>query len=229
MEILSENSSSITTVFYQSNPQNASPAKPQNLQLNSSYNLTLNWINNNEPDREYWEVWRAWRRSRWSQEDWTIVATTNSNSWTDPDFVNSPPNNNTVVSYKIRTKDTQGLYSIFSDIVSTNAAQIFYKEGGKQGERLSAAILPDNYGIQQNYPNPFNPKTSINYQLPKATYVKLAVYDVLGHEIAVLVNGEKPGGYYSVSFDASQLTSGVYLYRLNTGEYTKIKKMVLAK
>jgi Secretion system C-terminal sorting domain len=89
--------------------------------------------------------------------------------------------------------------------------------------------IPQNFYLNQNFPNPFNPATTISYQLPKSGHVKLAVYDLLGHEIATLVNGDKPEGYYSVSFDASQIPSGMYLCRLGAGEYTKTTKMILTK
>ena len=83
--------------------------------------------------------------------------------------------------------------------------------------------------LDQNYPNPFNPTTVVNYQLPTASDVKLVVYDILGREVAVLVNERKPAGNYQVTFDATRLSTGVYVYRLTTAEYTQCRKMVLAK
>lgn len=83
--------------------------------------------------------------------------------------------------------------------------------------------------LQQNYPNPFNPTTAISYQISKPGFVTLKVYDMLGKEIATLVNEEKPTGSYSVKFDASNLPSGVYVYRLSAGNFIKNQKMILAK
>jgi hypothetical protein len=89
--------------------------------------------------------------------------------------------------------------------------------------------IPDSYSILQNFPNPFNPATSIRYSVPELTKVSLRVYDVLGNEIATLVNEEKERGVYTVNFDASQLASGMYLYRLQAGSFVETKKMILLR
>ena len=89
--------------------------------------------------------------------------------------------------------------------------------------------IPETFILEQNYPNPFNPSTRISYQLPVSGNVTLKVYDLLGREVATLVNEEKPAGSYEVSFDASQLSSGVYLYRLSSGSFIETKKMILMK
>jgi len=85
------------------------------------------------------------------------------------------------------------------------------------------------YKLSQNYPNPFNPTTKINYQIPEISFVTLKVYDLLGSEVAILVNEEKPIGNYVVEFNAADLPSGVYIYRLQAGKYIETKKMVLLK
>ena len=85
------------------------------------------------------------------------------------------------------------------------------------------------YGLDQNYPNPFNPSTSIRYRLPQSGQVYLSVFDVTGKEIAVLVNGVQSAGEHEVQFSAENLSSGVYLYRLTSGEQTHIRKMMLVK
>ena len=89
--------------------------------------------------------------------------------------------------------------------------------------------LPTSYGISQNYPNPFNPTTVINYQLPASSFVTLKVYDILGREVATLVNGRQNAGYYNATFNAVQLSSGIYFYRLQAGSFTETKKLVLLK
>ena len=83
--------------------------------------------------------------------------------------------------------------------------------------------------MQQNYPNPFNPVTNINFSVPKPGLVKLTVYDVSGREAAVLFNGELSAGTYNYDFDASQLASGIYFYKLEADEFAQTKKMVLVK
>ncbi len=89
--------------------------------------------------------------------------------------------------------------------------------------------LPATYTLEQNYPNPFNPSTSISYSVPKAGFVKLSVFDALGREIEVLSSGVKQPGNYEADFDATGLNSGIYFYRLEAGEFTATKKMILIK
>jgi len=89
--------------------------------------------------------------------------------------------------------------------------------------------IPNDYVLSQNYPNPFNPTTNIKYQIAEHGFVSLKVYDVLGSEVATLVNGEKLVGSYEVEFDASNFTSGIYFYQLQAGSFIETKKMVLMK
>jgi glucuronoarabinoxylan endo-1,4-beta-xylanase len=88
---------------------------------------------------------------------------------------------------------------------------------------------PDTYRLDQNYPNPFNPSTNISYTIPEASDVTLKVFDLLGREVATLVNSRMAAGDHSVSFDASNLSSGVYIYQLRTNNYISTKKMMLIK
>ena len=89
--------------------------------------------------------------------------------------------------------------------------------------------IPTVYELCQNFPNPFNPSTTIKYSLPKASKVKLALFNLLGEEVATLVNEEKVAGKYEVEFSASKLPSGVYFYQLKAGEFIAVKKMILLK
>lgn len=90
-------------------------------------------------------------------------------------------------------------------------------------------IIPDNFALQQNYPNPFNPTTIIKYQLPRSSYVTLKVFDLLGRESSVLVDGLKEAGFHEVSFDASRLASGVYLYSMEAGKFNSVKKLLILR
>ncbi len=97
---------------------------------------------------------------------------------------------------------------------------------------LSAANDPNKiltFGLEQNYPNPFNPTTSISYTIPKSAQTTLKVYDVLGNEVATLVNGENTAGVHSVEFNAAKLSSGIYFYKLQSGNLLQTKKMMLLK
>jgi hypothetical protein len=86
-----------------------------------------------------------------------------------------------------------------------------------------------SFNLEQNYPNPFNPTTTLSFVIGHRSFVILKVYDVLGNEIATLVNEEKPAGSYEVEFDAKDLTSGIYFYQLRAGEFSQTKKMILMK
>ncbi|MDP1676238.1 MAG: M14 family zinc carboxypeptidase [Bacteroidota bacterium] len=94
---------------------------------------------------------------------------------------------------------------------------------------LATNNIPEQYFLEQNFPNPFNPTTTINYQLPITNHVSLKVYDVLGREVALLVNEEQSSGKHSITFNASSLSSGVYVYRLHSGSILETKRMVLMK
>ena len=89
--------------------------------------------------------------------------------------------------------------------------------------------IPLRYSLEQNYPNPFNPATVIKYQLPKSSNVKISVYDLLGKEVATLVNGNVEAGYHQVEFNGSDLASGLYLYKIEADGFTDVKKMMLVK
>lgn len=97
---------------------------------------------------------------------------------------------------------------------------------GVEENELSSPI---KYTLEQNYPNPFNPSTSIQYSVPGSEFVSLKVYDILGNEVATLVNEQKQAGNYKVNFDAKNLSSGVYFYSIRTGQFNQIRKMILLK
>ena len=96
-------------------------------------------------------------------------------------------------------------------------------------EEDAATEMPTQYELYNAYPNPFNPSTTIMFDLPEASKVRLVVYDMLGREVAVLADGERPAGHYSLRFDAGKLSSGMYIYRLQTNNYTQTKKLMLMK
>ena len=105
--------------------------------------------------------------------------------------------------------------------------------------KLSVSLnqIPEEYALEQNYPNPFNPSTKIKYSIPsviasgtkQSQLVTLKVYDLLGNEVATLINEERQAGSYEIQFDASGLASGIYLYKIESGSFIKTKKMILLK
>jgi hypothetical protein len=112
--------------------------------------------------------------------------------------------------------ETRRLYKLKEDSTSSNVTE---------------PIVPNIETLNQNYPNPFNPQTTIEYSIKNSNYVTLKVYDLLGKEIATLINEEKPAGNYNIQFDAAKynLPSGIYFYTLKAADYTSSKKMILIK
>ncbi|MBK8981466.1 MAG: T9SS type A sorting domain-containing protein [Ignavibacteria bacterium] len=104
-----------------------------------------------------------------------------------------------------------------------------YIPGGLVGLSNISNAVPEKFSLSQNYPNPFNPNTNINYQISVSGNVNLSVYDVLGNEVMTLVNEKQNPGTYSVNFDGSNFSSGVYFYKLITGDFSETKQMILLK
>ena len=104
-----------------------------------------------------------------------------------------------------------------------------WKNDPTVGVDPSVGVAPESYSLSQNYPNPFNPSTTIKFELPGASPVRLSVFDMLGREVSILVNEQRGAGVHEVTFDAGRLASGVYLYRLQAGNYIQTHKMVLLK
>ncbi len=94
---------------------------------------------------------------------------------------------------------------------------------------VTGEVIPTVYALEQNYPNPFNPSTSIRYTIAEDGFVKLAVYNLLGEEVSILVNTTQKAGRYEVAFNASKLSSGVYVYRIESANFTASKKLILMK
>ncbi|MGE5411970.1 MAG: T9SS type A sorting domain-containing protein [Clostridiales bacterium] len=156
--------------------------------------------------------------------------TTTSDSTSGPDSWNSPMNSTN---------------PIFKVVILYPGLHRFYciPHGGPGGVGMSGTITANQkaptevkesntvltYNLEQNYPNPFNPTTTINYSIPENNIVVLKVFNVLGEEVKTLVNEVKSRGSYSVSFSASELTSGIYYYQIRAGNYISVKKMTLLK
>lgn len=112
--------------------------------------------------------------------------------------------------------------------LTVEARRLFGEENSSPQSPNGNASNSSNISLA-NYPNPFNPLTKIAYSLPIASKINLTIYDILGREIAVLVNEQKEAGNYEVSFNASHLASGIYIYRLSTSNKVAVRKMLLIK
>ncbi len=130
----------------------------------------------------------------------------------------------------ITINPSNGSGTIIGSIGLQNILGLAYTESSPTSvENEIANNIPTEYALYQNYPNPFNPSTKIGFQIPNFGAVSLKVYDLLGREVAVLVNEEKQSGFYEVQFDASKLSSGIYYYKLVSGNFIETNKMVLIK
>jgi hypothetical protein len=115
-----------------------------------------------------------------------------------------------------------GYASFFNSIFKTTT-------GGVIGITPVSSGIPKAFILHQNYPNPFNPVTNIEFELPKSGVVKITLYDILGSEVDVMANEYLSAGSYKYDYDASKLSSGIYFYRLEAGEFNAVKKMILIK
>lgn len=96
-------------------------------------------------------------------------------------------------------------------------------------EQIENDLLPTEFRLEQNYPNPFNPSTTIQFSVPQASNVTIRIYDILGREVAMLIDEEYQPGQYKVIFEAGQLASGLYVYRILAGDFNESKKLMLLK
>lgn len=112
---------------------------------------------------------------------------------------------------------------------SPSSASSTCTDPGKTGAPSDAVTVPKKIALYANYPNPFNPTTEIRFALPEAGHVSLIVYDVMGREVARLVDEQMEAGYRNVTWNAVDVPSGVYLYRLTAGLFTMTKRMILQK
>jgi len=174
--------------------------------------VRLTWTTASEKNNAGFEVQRRSENREVSNEAWQVLGFVRGNGTTSDaksySFVDRTASGK--VSYRLKQVDFDGAFE-YSPVIEVDAG------------------LPHTFELGQNYPNPFNPTTLISYQLPVASEVSLKVYDVLGREVATLVSGRQEAGRYSVSFNAASLSSGVYFYRLQAGNFVATKKMMLVK
>ncbi len=146
----------------------------------------------------------------------------------------STSNRTTINIGDLTVRDNRnGSFDVFV-LAPNNGIWAFTLEGPEYDEGVSAddeelTALPERYQLEQNYPNPFNPVTVIRYELPESAQVRLDVYSITGQRVATLVNEQQSAGAHQASFDASSLASGVYIYRLQAGNYVSSRQMTLIK
>ena len=153
--------------------------------------------------------------------------------WRYPSIVTeSPVDGNIITVHMVMQGDTipgSAVNSAGTTMPLAVSAQYYHISTQIEVVGVDDDIVANNFNLEQNYPNPFNPSTTINYTIAERSTVSLKVYDVLGNEVANLVNTTQEAGKYDVTFNASELSSGLYIYTLNTGNFTSSKKMMLLK
>jgi hypothetical protein len=209
---------------------NQNPIAPQSLTMSSHNNHPkLIWQKNPEPDVDFYRIYRKKGAGSYTLHA-TVSASLPAEYVDNEETVCSGPKgthcaNEIVAKYYVTAVDLTAKVSNPSNEVE---AIIIGEPPSKDGFNNSVDMV-NNYELNQNYPNPFNPSSVIKYQIPAEGLVSLKVYDILGREVAALVNEFKPAGSYEASFDGSALSSGVYFYRLVSRDYTSIKKMLMVK
>jgi hypothetical protein len=215
------------------------PSKPQDPQLSLyqgqwGYRYPrLKWAPMQEPDVINSGNMLIHRRVKQQSPNWSAWALLATIAGTDTQYtdmtISTAGSGTDSVQYRLQARDNTAQLSVFSDIVSTNMSSDMWKIGTLD------ETLPQISDLSQNYPNPFNPTTLVKYQLAEDGFVTLKVFDVLGREIAVLVDGNLTAGYYTVRFDASNLSSGVYFTQMTVSNalakqvFTKTGKLLLVR
>jgi Secretion system C-terminal sorting domain len=174
----------------------------------SNNNVNLNWTTKTEINNSGFEVQRKTANSNW--EDISFVRGYGTSSETHKYTYTDENLNTGKYFYRLKQVDLNGSYK-YSDVVSATVNQ------------------PFKFDLAQNYPNPFNPSTTIKFSIPKASNVTLRVYNLLGQEVQTLINGFKQAGNYEIKFNARELTTGMYLYKLEAGAFSSVRKMILMK
>jgi hypothetical protein len=176
--------------------------------------ILLEWVTATETNNHQFEIYRRSIMDEKTSE-WMLLGFRESiGTTTEPQFYSYEDEilgiNANALEYRLKQLDYNGTCT-YSDIISINN------------------LAPNGFVLEQNYPNPFNPSTRIKFAIAGKQFVSLKVYDVLGNEIAALVNEVKPAGTYEVEFEANNLSAGVYYYTIVTNNFVQTKKMILLK
>lgn len=158
-----------------------------------------------------------------------VIDSINTNSSKEYKFV-VRGNTNGVVTPQANISSAGWTWPVPPDVVINNIFSIDSNiTVGLTSTGQTSVEIPADYSVSQNYPNPFNPNTRIDFAIPRSGIVKVVVYDIAGREVQTLVNERLNAGYYKTDFDGSTLSSGVYIYRVQSGDFSTVKKMTLVK
>ena len=174
--------------------------------------VRLNWTTGSEKDNDYFIIERSSQGGSWteiSRED----GQGNSATATNYTYLDEGLRGGTEYTYRLKSVDLAGVVEELDEVMAVPLSD----------------VVPEGYSLAQNYPNPFNAVTELSYAIANAEHVRLAIYNVTGRLVATLVNEEQGAGEYQITFDAGDLPSGVYIYRLEAGTFVSQQKMVLLK
>ena len=229
LKITNESNNAIELMYYNTYQAalNLPPSKPQNLKVSASStnHPVLTWEANIEPDKSYYKIYKY----SYYELGWQYIGVAVYPSYQDVSETYCEPGQYCIghnIQYKVTCMDTQYKESVPSDPVTA------FVQGAPPSKivvNTPIENLPSEYSLSSNYPNPFNPSTIINYAVKDAGLVSIKVFDILGSEVATLVNEIKEAGNYSLEFNASALPSGVYIYTLQVNGFSSSKKMLLMK
>ncbi|MBK7160249.1 MAG: T9SS type A sorting domain-containing protein [Ignavibacteria bacterium] len=192
------------------NTQGALPVELASFTATTNRNaVSLNWSTATETNNAGFDV----ERKAATGTEWTKVGNVTGNGTTSEvrNYTFTDRANTGTYNYRLKQLDVNGNFEYFN---LSNEIEVG---------------VPNSFDMSQNYPNPFNPSTKINYDLPVDGNVSIVLYDLTGRQVASIVNEVKTAGYYTVSFNASNLASGMYFYRISASNFVSTKKMVLVK
>ncbi len=231
IQLYNESGNDITIKVYtsESSGQSLKPSTPQNVIVTrNGYNANITWTANIEPDVISGGKYKVYRAVTTGGKpiSWSNVATVNhpTTSWTDPDYYFTGSGNRKAF-YCVSAVDNtnkESLKSNYDWLIFNNALQ----KGNN--DNLAENKISD-YELSTNYPNPFNPETNISFSIKESGFVSLRVFDILGKEVASLVNERMETGNYTRIFNASNLPSGIYIYSLRVNDFSSFKKMTVLK
>lgn len=252
IEITGRNSSGdMTVALYYTNITGASPSKPQSLaafkqyidQPPSKFHPKLVWNRNLEPDLQKYKIYRG---SGVDPSDYYFLAETTDTTYIDESITLHKGGGGsgpcayyfTSYAYKVSAIDLSNKESVrslksnmsgYTSPCEEQGAMPYANNNSKYNVENNLSNDISKFKLHDNYPNPFNPETKISFDIPESRYVTLKIYNLLGKEILVLVNEFLNKGGYSVIVNAVNLSSGIYYYKLETGNYVAVKKMIIIK
>ncbi|NLT51934.1 MAG: T9SS type A sorting domain-containing protein [Ignavibacteria bacterium] len=172
--------------------------------------VTLNWQTATEVNNYGFSVECKVQSAEWKEIGF-VEGAGNSNSPKEYSFTDNLTLTHTSYSYRLKQIDIDGKFTYSKEIT------------------VDAASQPTEFALKQNYPNPFNPATKIEFSIPAESNVEIKVYNILGMEVATLLNEHKTAGTHNVEFNANALSSGIYFYKITSGNFSAIKKMTLLR